>query len=54
MELVASYKVSYLITKAKKLHTISESLIMLAGIKIMELLHDRKYANELKIHACIK
>jgi hypothetical protein len=39
---------SYLIAKAKKLHTIGESLIMPVVIKITEILHGKKYADELK------
>jgi hypothetical protein len=44
----ASYEASYLIAKAKKQHTISESLIMPVTIKITKILHGKKYVNELK------
>jgi hypothetical protein len=44
----ASYKALYLITKAKKQNTISESLIMPVAIKIMEILYGKKYTDELK------
>jgi hypothetical protein len=46
--LIASYEASYLIAKDKKPHTIGESLIMPVALKIMEILHGKKYADELK------
>jgi hypothetical protein len=39
---------SYSITKATKPHKISKSLIMPVAIKITEILHGKKYADELK------
>jgi hypothetical protein len=44
----ASYEALYLIAKAKKLHTIGESLIMHVAIKITDILPGKKYADELK------
>jgi hypothetical protein len=44
----AAYEASYLIAKAKKPHTIGESLIMPVAIKITEILHGKEYADELK------
>jgi hypothetical protein len=44
----ASYKALYLIAKAKMPHTNGESLIMPVTIKITEILHGKKYADELK------
>jgi hypothetical protein len=41
-------KASYLITKTKKPHTIGESLFVPVAIKITEILHGKKYADELK------
>jgi hypothetical protein len=44
----ATYEASYLIAKAKKPHTIGESLIKPVAIKITEILRGKKYADELK------
>jgi hypothetical protein len=46
--LTASYQASYLITKAKKSHTICESPIMPVAIKITEILNGKKYTDEFK------
>jgi hypothetical protein len=44
----ASNEASYLIAKAKEPYTISEPLIIPVAIKITEILHGKKYADELK------
>jgi hypothetical protein len=44
----ASYEASYSIAKAKKPHTIGESLIMPVAIKITEIMHGKKSSDELK------
>jgi hypothetical protein len=43
-----SYEALYLITKAKKPHTIGVSLIMPVAIKITEILIGKKFSNEIK------
>ncbi|VVC45848.1 Hypothetical protein CINCED_3A000273 [Cinara cedri] len=46
--LAASLEASYLIAKTKKSHSIGESLVLLAAIKIVSIMHGESYANELK------
>lgn len=46
--LVASFEVSYLIAKTKKPHSIGESLVLPAAIKIVTAMHGEAYANDLK------
>jgi hypothetical protein len=47
--LAASLKASYLIAKTKKPHSIGESLVLPAAIKIVSIMHGESYANELKM-----
>lgn len=46
--LAASLEALYLIAKTKKPHSIGESLILPASIKIVSIMHGESYANELK------
>ena len=46
--LAASLETSYLIAKNKKPHSIGESLVLPAAIKIVSIMHGESYANELK------
>jgi len=46
--LVASFEVSYLIAKTKKPHSIGESLVLPAAIKIVTAMQGEAYANDLK------
>ncbi|XP_008178224.1 protein FAM200B-like [Acyrthosiphon pisum] len=46
--LVAPFEVSYLIAKTKKPHSIGESLVLPAAIKIVTAMHGEAYANDLK------
>jgi tetrahydromethanopterin S-methyltransferase subunit F len=45
--LLASFKVSYLISKTKKPHTIGETLLP-AAMKMCEIMHGEKYGEALK------
>jgi len=46
--LEASLEVSYLIAKNKKPHTIGETLILPAALKMVEMIHGTEYAEKLK------
>jgi hypothetical protein len=41
--LLASFKVSYLIAKNKKPHTIGQTLLLPAAIKMCKIMHGEKY-----------
>ena len=44
----APYEASYLITNAKKPFTIGEDLVLPVAIRMTEIIHGQKYADELK------
>lgn len=46
--LEASLEVSYLIAKDKKPHTIGETLVLPAAVKMVEIIHGKEYADKLK------
>jgi hypothetical protein len=46
--LLASFEVSYFIAKNKKLHTIGETLLLPAAMKMCEIMHGEKYGEALK------
>jgi hypothetical protein len=46
--LLASLEVSYLIAKNKKPHTIEETLLLPAAMKMFEIMHGEKYGKALK------
>jgi hypothetical protein len=46
--LLASFEVSYLIAKHKKPHTIGETLLLPAAMKMCEIMHGEKYGEALK------
>jgi hypothetical protein len=46
--LVASFEVSYLIAKNKKPHTIGETLLLPAGMKMCEIMHGERYGEALE------
>jgi len=46
--LQASYEVSYLIAKNKKPYNIGENLVLPTAIKMVEILHGHKYANDIR------
>jgi hypothetical protein len=46
--LLASFEVSYLTTKNKKLHTVRETLLFSAAIQMCEIMHGEKYGKALK------
>ncbi|CAM5136722.1 unnamed protein product [Natator depressus] len=46
--LEASFEVSYLIAKDKKPHTIGETLLLLAVVKMDEIIHGKQYGDKLK------
>jgi hypothetical protein len=46
--LLASFEVSYLIAKNKKLHTIRETLLLPAAMKMCEIVHGEIYGEALK------
>jgi hypothetical protein len=46
--LLASFKTLYLIAKNKKPHTIGETLLLLAAIKMCEIMHGENYSQALK------
>jgi len=46
--LKASSEVSYLIAKDKKPHTIEETSVLPAAVKMAEIMHGKQYSNKLK------
>ena len=46
--LLASYETSYLIAKNKKHCTIGEDLVLPAAIKMSEIVHGKKYGDEIR------
>jgi hypothetical protein len=46
--LLASFEVLYLISKNKKTHTVGETLLLPAAMKICEIVHGKKYGEALK------
>jgi hypothetical protein len=46
--LLASFEVSYLIVKNKKPHTIGETLLLPAAMKICEIMHGENYGEARK------
>jgi hypothetical protein len=46
--LLASFEVSYLIAKNKKPHTIGETLLIPAAMKMCKIMHGEKYGEALK------
>jgi hypothetical protein len=46
--IVASFEVSYFIAKNKKPHTIGETLLLPAAMKMCEIMHSEKYGETLK------
>ena len=44
----ASNEASYLFVKSKKPFTIGEDLVLLAAVRITEIIHGHKYADKLK------
>jgi hypothetical protein len=46
--LLASFEVSYFIAKNKKRHTIGETLLLPAAMKMCEIMHGEKYGEALK------
>ena len=47
--LAALLEASYLIAKTKKPHSIGESLVLPAAIKIVSIMHGESYVNEFKM-----
>jgi len=47
--LAASLEASYLIAKTKKPHSIDESLVLPAAMKIVSIMHGESYTNKLKM-----
>jgi hypothetical protein len=47
--LTASFEVSYLIVKRKKLHTTGEILLLSAARKMCEIMHGEKHGQALQI-----
>jgi hypothetical protein len=46
--LLASFEVSYLIAKNKKPHTVGETLLLPAAMKMCKIMHGEKYGEALK------
>jgi hypothetical protein len=46
--LIASYEISYLIAKYKKPHTVGETLLLLAAIRMCEMMHGENYGQALQ------
>jgi hypothetical protein len=46
--LLSSLKISYLIAKNKRLHTIGETLLLPAAIEMREIMHGKNYGKALK------
>jgi hypothetical protein len=51
---LASYEISCLITKNKKPHTTGETLLLLAAIKMYEIMHGENYGRALKTLALLQ
>jgi hypothetical protein len=47
-EVLASFEVSYLTAKNKKRHTIGETLLFPAAMKMCEIMHGEKYGEALE------
>ena len=50
----ASYEASYIIAKSKKRFTIGEDLVLPAAVRITEIIHGHKYADEFKKNSFIR
>jgi hypothetical protein len=46
--LLASFEISYLIYKNRKPHTFGETLLLLAAIKMCQIMHGENYSQALK------